>query len=206
MREILRDEVQLTRSLQLEQLRFADYFVEGEGAMLSPHQWNRAEGATVIAPFADLHVANVRKISRVKPNTGVKLFARFAEKSSLGEFRNEPLHLGGPKKEIDFGQHIDELLLVALDHASNCHDRLAAAVGLEARCLDHRVDRFLLGGVDEAAGVDDDYFGVSQVRGVLGGIVRELREIALAVDGVLVAAECDDADFHAKSVNGNSRT
>src|SRR4029077_17002450 len=67
---------------------------------------------------------------------------------------------------------------------------------LEARRFDHCVDRFLLGSVDEAAGIDDDDFSFGQIRGVLGGIIGELREVSFAVDGVLVATERDDADFH----------
>ena len=170
----------------------------------------------MIAAFADLHVADVRQVAGVESHSGVQLLARLAQQSALVELRNEPLHLGGAEEEIDLGERVDQLLLVALDHAADGDDRLAAALRLESRGLDHRVDRLLLGGVDEAAGVDDDHFGVGEIRGVLGGIVGELREIPLAVDGVLVAAECDDADFHAvarwgtaaitRSVNGSSRT
>ena len=36
----------------------------------------------------------------------------------------------------------------------------------------------------------------SRSRGVLGAAVGELRDVALAVDGVLVAAERDDGDLH----------
>ena len=74
--------------------------------------------------------------------------------------------------------------------------RLAAALRLESRGLDHRVDRLFLRGIDEPAGVDDDHFRVGEIRGVFRGKIRELREVALAVDGVLVAAKRDYADFH----------
>jgi len=92
----------------------------------------------------------------------------------------------------------DDLGVVAVldSRLANRDYRLAAALCLESRSLDHRIDGFLLRGVDEAAGVDDDYLGVGQIRGVLRGEIRELRKVALAVDGVLVAAERDYADFH----------
>ena len=86
---------------------------------------------------------------------------------------------------------------MALHHAPDGHHRLAAAVVLHAPRLDDRVERLLLRGVDEAAGVDDDHLGVGEIVGVLRAAIGELGEISLAVDGVLVAAEGDEADFHA---------
>ena len=71
---------------------------------------------------------------------------------------------------------------------------------LQTAGLDHRVDRLLLGRVDEAAGVDDDDLGVARSLTVLGAASDELREVALAVDGVLVAAEGDEADSHSEKL------
>ena len=51
----------------------------------------------------------------------------------------------------------------------------------------------------------DDHLGVGEVVGVLGAAVGELREVALAVDRVLVAAECDEADFHAGPTEAGGR-
>ena len=197
MREVLRDQVYLARPLELEQLRLTNDFVDGERAVLTAHQWNCAEGAAVVAAFADLHVPDVRKISGVEAHTRVQPFARFAEESSFGQLWNEPLHLGGAKKEVDFRHRVEQLLLVTLDHAADRDHRLASALGLEPCGLDHRVDRLLLGSVDEAAGVDDYHFRLREIGGVLGGIIGQLREIPLAVDGILVAAERDESDFHA---------
>src|SRR4029077_1802616 len=126
----------------------------------------------------------------------VQLVAHLPEQSSLDELRHQPLHLGRPEEEIDLGDYVCELSLVALDHATDGDDSLATSLCLEARRFDHGVDRFLLGSVDEAAGIDDDDFSFSEIRGVFGGITGELREVSFAVDGVLVATERDDADFH----------
>jgi len=66
--EILGDEIQLARSLQLEELCLAHDLVEREGTVPATHQWNRAEGAAVVAAFADLHVPHVRQIAGVHPD------------------------------------------------------------------------------------------------------------------------------------------
>jgi hypothetical protein len=140
--------------------------------VLPAHEGNCAERAAVVAAFADLHVADVRQVAGVEANSGVQVLGRFTKQSALVELRHESLHLGRAKEEIDFRNGIDELGFVALDHATDRDDCLAAPLRLESRGLDHRVDRFLLGGVDEATRVDDDDFGVGEIRGILGGIVR----------------------------------
>ena len=117
------------------------------------------------------------------------------EQPALLELGNEPVDFRRAEEEVDFGQRVDQLVLVALHHAADADDRLAAPVFLEPPGFDERVDRLLLRGVDEAARVDDDDVGVRHVRRVLGAAVGELRDVALAVDGVLVAAERDDGDF-----------
>jgi hypothetical protein len=78
---------------------------------------------------------------------------------------------------------------VALHHAPETDDRAARPRVLQATGIDERVDRFLLGGVDESAGVDDDDFGLGEVGRELPTAIGELRDVPLAIDGVLVAAK-----------------
>jgi hypothetical protein len=63
--------------------------------------------------------------------------------------------------------------------------------------LEDGVDGLLLGGVDEAAGVDDDDLGVFGARGELGSVVVEEAHHDLGVDEVFGAAEGDEAYFGA---------
>src|SRR3989337_1850624 len=112
-----------------------------------------------------------------------------AEQPARCQLRYQALHLRGAEKEIDFGNSRFELALVTLYHASDRDNGLASSITLVAGSLDHRVDRFLLGGVDEATGIDDDDLGVREVGRILGRVIRQLRQIALGVDRVLVAAE-----------------
>ena len=71
----------------------------------------------------------------------------------------------------------------------------AAVLLLVLDHLEDGVDGLLLGGVDEAAGVDDDDFGVFGVGGEFGSVVMEQAHHDLGVDEVFGAAERDEAYF-----------
>ena len=118
-----------------------------------------------------------------------------AQQPELGELRNEAVNFGRAEEEVDLGQCVDQLVLVALHHAADADDRFAVPCVLETACFDERVDRLLLGGVDEAAGVDDDDVGFRHVARILGAAVGELRDVALAIDGVLVTTQRNHGDF-----------
>ena len=94
---------------------------------------------------------------------------------------------------------------MALDHASNGHDCLTGAILLESSGLDERVDGLFLRGVDEAARIHDDDLGGGEVADGLGAAADQAREVALAVDSVLVAAQSDEADFHSEKLVGRPR-
>ena len=59
MGEILSHEIELARSLKLQELRLAHDLVEGERSVLAAHERNCAEGTAVVASLADLHVPDV---------------------------------------------------------------------------------------------------------------------------------------------------
>src|SRR4051812_19668930 len=179
MREILRDEVDLDRPLCLEELRLTNHIRQGERAMAPPHEWYRAEGAAVIAPLAHLEIPDVRETAREHTHTGMHR-GYVVDQPALVELRDEPIHLRRAEKEIDFGKGVRQLLLVALHHAADADHGAAASGFLEPSRLDQRVDRFLLGRVDESAGVDDDDLGFVDVGRELRAIVRELSDVALA--------------------------
>jgi AcrR family transcriptional regulator len=137
----------------------------------------------------------VRQITGVDANTGMHRDRIAADDPAVSELLREPSAFGSAKKEIDFRERFSQLVLVTLDHAADANYRLTSTVRLVARCFDHRIDRFLLRRVDEAARIDDDDVRFIEVAGIFAAVLGELREIALGVDCVLVAAECDEADF-----------
>jgi len=183
------------RALGLEKLSLTHNFVAREGAMLTAHQRDCAECASVIASFADFQVADMRKISRINANTGMQALGFRADHAALSKLLREPSALGCSKKHVDFRQSFRQLGLMPLDHAAHSNYCLAHTVGLIASRLEHRVDGFLLRRVDEAAGVDDDYIGFAELRRELAAVIRQLGQVSLGIDGILVAAERDEADF-----------
>ena len=100
---------------------------------------------------------------------------------------------------VDFGDVLLDFVAVALDEAAGDDDALgfAAVLLLVLDHLEDGVDGLLLGGVDEAAGVDDDDLGVFGVGGELGAVVVEDAHHDLGVDEVFGAAEGDEAYFGA---------
>src|SRR6185503_1928473 len=118
MREILGDEIDLFRPLHLEQLRLANDIALAEGAMFPAHQGNRAECTAVIASFADLEISHVRQIARVNADARMSCDGIASNDSALVKLLREPSTFRRAEEEVDFGQRFDQLILVALDHAS----------------------------------------------------------------------------------------
>jgi len=103
--------------------------------------------------------------------------------------------LAGADYGVYFGDVLLDFVAVALDEAAGDDDatRFAAVLLLVLDHLEDGVDGLLLGGVDEAAGVDDDDLGVFGARGELGSVVVEETHHDLGVDEVFGAAERDEA-------------
>jgi hypothetical protein len=195
VRQVLRHEVHLARSLQLQQLRLAHHLVHRERAVLAAHERDGAERTSVIASLAHLEVADVPQVADEEPLAGVHPKG-LAEEPPLLELWQEPVYLGGAQEQVHLGQSLEQLFLVPLHHAADPDDRTAGAALLESARLHQGVDGLPLRGVDEAARVHHDHLGVAEVVGVVRAVRGELGEVALAVDRVLVAAEGDEADLH----------
>ncbi len=96
--------------------------------------------------------------------------------------------LAGADYGVDFGNVLANLVAIALDQASGDDELFGRAGGLVARHLENGVDRFLLGGVDKAAGVHDQDFGLFRTRGQARTGAVEQAHHHLGVDEVFGAA------------------
>ena len=195
--QVLRHEVDLARALHLEQLRLADDVVERERAVLAAHQRDGAERAAVVASFADLEVAHPGRVAGVEPHAGVQRLG-VADQPARVQLADELVGLRRAEEEVHLGEGLLHLALVPFHHAPHRHQGLAGAVHLVAGRLDDGVERFLLGRVNEPAGVDDNQLGLVERLDGLAAMGAELGDVAFAVDGVLVAAEGDDGKFHGR--------
>ncbi len=101
----------------------------------------------------------------------------------------------GAYDSVYFGDVLLDFVAVALDEAAGDDDAacFAAVLLLVLDHLEDGVDGLLLGGVDEAAGIDDDDLGVFGAGGELGSVAMEQAHHDLGVDEVFGAAEGDEA-------------
>ena len=109
-------------------------------------------------------------------------------------------HFAGSEHRIDFRNLRAQLVAIALGQAAGDDQSLAGAGLLVLGHLEDRVDRLLLGFVDERAGVDDEHVGVGGIAGELMPLFLGEPEHHLGVDEVLGAAERDHSNFHACNV------
>src|SRR5690606_6444470 len=89
---------------------------------------------------------------------------------------------------------ICQLRRVALAEAAGDDELFAAALGFLIGELEDRIDRFLFGGVDEAAGVHHDDFGARRVVDVPIAFVEGDAQHHLTVHSVLGAPQTDEMD------------
>ena len=93
-----------------------------------------------------------------------------------------------------------QLLAVALGEAAGDDQARAAPIPLLLGHFEDRVDRFLLGVVDERAGVHDDHVGLRwRGRDLVARLLREAQH-HLAVDEILGAPQRDKTDLHADAL------
>ena len=163
--------------------------------MAATHEGNRAEGACVVASFGDLEVAHVRLVSEVLPDSGVRRY-RVPKQPSLRELRHQRVQVMEAQEHVDLGHLLPQVFLVPLDEAPHCNHGLDRSVLLELGRAQDRLDRLLLGRVDEPARVDDHHVGVLDVRHDRRAVPHELTHQALGIHGGLVTAEGNDAESH----------
>jgi len=113
----------------------------------------------------------------------------------------------GADYRVYFRDVLLDFVAVALDEAAGYDDALGFSAEL-LLMLDHLedgVDGLLLGGVDEAARVDNNDLGVFGARGELGAVVMEEAHHDLGVDEVFGAAEGDEAYLGSRRRTGLQR-
>ena len=105
-------------------------------------------------------------------------------------------HFPGPQHGVNLGNLAPELVAIALGQAAGDDEARAPAIALLRGHLEDGVDRFLLGGIDEGARVDDEHLGVRGVgRNLVAGLAGHAQH-HLAVDEVLGTAEAEKTYLH----------
>ena len=98
---------------------------------------------------------------------------------------------------VHFGKELGQFVAKTLRQAAGDDQALAAVLRLaHFGGFEDGVHAFLLRGVNERAGVDDDDIGLRGVIGDLDAVLQQRAEHDLGVHQVLGAAEGDQADAH----------
>ena len=102
--------------------------------------------------------------------------------------------LSGSHDGVDFRDVFLDLVAIALDKAASDDEFFCAAAGFVTRHLKDGRNGFLLSGVNEGTGVDDEDFGVFGAGGEACTCAVEEAHHDLGVNEVFGAAERDEAD------------
>ena len=201
---VLGDEVEFFHSGGDEGAGFAEDVGLGAAAVAAADAGDGAVGAGVVAAFGDFEVGGVRGGEEV---AGVAVVGEVGGDGGgvgfFGAAGEEVFGDGGDAADevdadeaVDFREAGDEVAGVALGEAAGDEEFLVGGDGAllpGAAGGDDGVDGFLLGGVDEGAGVDDEEVGLlGGGAGVAGG--EEVAKHDFGVDEVFGAAEGDDCD------------
>ena len=106
---------------------------------------------------------------------------------NAGGFK-DGFEFAGADDGVDFRNAFADFIAIALDEAAGDDELFGVTLGFEAGHLEDGVDGFLLGGIDEGAGVDDEDFGLFGTGGQARATAVEEAHHDLGVDQVFGAA------------------
>ena len=162
---VLRDEHHFLDAVAGERLDLRHHVGQRAAPVPPAHQRDRAEGAAHVAPFGDLHVGvglaaetHPRHVRPVHVSRGGGRHPGVAGVQPADHV-HDPWQLARAHERVDLGHLGEELGPVALGQAAGDHQAAAGRAALPGGELQDGLDRFLLGPVDERAGVDDDAVG-----------------------------------------------
>ena len=176
---------------------FVDDALEATAAEVPAKLRNDAEGAGVIAALGNLYVGRVAGSGEdafgeivIEVGTGGELLGleAFAKGSDSFEFV-------GAEDGVDIGNVLLDIGPEAFDETAGDHEALGFAGSFVFGHFQNGVDGFLLGGVDEAAGVNNDDVGIGRLGSKLVAVCHELAHHDLGINEIFWAAETYKSDF-----------
>jgi hypothetical protein len=203
-RRVLGDEVDLLGAVGRELVDLAPDDLHGLRAELAADLGDHAEGARMVAPLREPDVRGVARSEADPVAVDLELGQLGGDEIERpGGFRllqdrgadlGDLLPVGDAQDRVDAVEALLEVGPVALGKAAGDDHGLEPTLALE---LDHgldRVHRLLLGGGEEAAGVDDDDVRLLVVGAEVESPLGQVSQEDLAVHEVLGAPERDEGD------------
>ena len=200
------DEIDLLHSFGNEASNLAHDGIEGAAAVAPAHLGNHAKAARMIAALGDFHIGgvvwrepeawggeigDVAGLRRHKvEDAGFVLFENAAEDCAGFGYLIES------DEGVHFREFADEVGRESLGKAAADDDFSIGALALVALAggFQNGIDRFLFRGIDESAGVHDEYIRFGGVGGDFESLGFCGAEHDLGVDKIFSAAEADHAN------------
>ena len=198
-RGVLRDERQLRDAIFCKAAAFGDDVVERARRIAAADQRDRAVGAAVVAAVGNLDVGGERRrgqhARRLQKPRAVGGVAGAMAAFRVGEHFVEPGVVGHAHDAVDFGDLVEQRVRIALREAARDEQPLQAAGLFVLRHFKDGVDGFLLGRLDEAAGVDEDRVGLGRIGDDLHAARAQHPQQVFRIHAILGAAQRDQADL-----------
>ncbi len=197
--KILGDHVDFPDTLGGKTSRFLKDLLHRAAAELAPDQGDGAVRAPVVAPLADFQegAAGIPEQLVTLPRVVVRIgilghqlgtFARF----HLVDHRPDFLQVTVPEDSVRLGKFLEQLVCVALGHASRHHE---FGFGILLSQGEKRVDALLSGGIDKPAGIDQDQICGGDLFGSLVAFRFQLLQHHFGINLVLRASQALDIDL-----------
>ena len=126
---------------------------------------------------------------------------RIVYQSPLGQRRHQLVQITEAEKQVDLWNLFLQRRSIPLDQTAYRNHGFHVRTPLEAAGLDHCLDRFLFGGVDEATGIHQHHIGIFNLVNDCSTVTNQVTDQTLRVNGGLVAAEGDDAEFQLRPLH-----
>ena len=183
---------------------FLQNFLFPPGTVVPADQRNGAEGAAVVAPVANAGIGRVAWGGQ-HPVLLKEIELLLAEGLLLplqGIFDGigQALVLVHAHQQVNLGDFLQQALFIALGQAARHHQQAAAPRLLVFGHFQNRVDGFLLGGLDKAAGVHHQHVRLGRVAGKFIPLVSQKAQRGFGVHAVLVAAKGNHANLQAHAL------
>ncbi len=119
---------------------------------------------------------------------------RIAAQLPIDQF-NDTGTFGNTEKQVNLGQLLLEILLIALRQTTGHDQHPAGAAFLVVGDLQNGIDGLFLGIIDKGTGVDDDNIRLTFINNNFKALGRQMAQHHLGIDQVFRAAEADQTDF-----------
>src|SRR5262249_39483369 len=194
---VLADEVNLADPL-LEQARcLRDHRLEAAAAEFAAILRDHAESARMIAAFRNFDVGEMAGPSRCARRLLVVGVGLGRVRGSLYAFAecDHAIKLVGADERIALRNLLGDVAAIPPHQAARHNQLLCTADLLVLGHFENGVDRFYLRGIDEAAGVHDQYIGLVGMRRQLVAFGYKLAHHHFTINEVLGTAKTDKANF-----------